>query len=95
VRSPGNYDALRQAEQQAQEARDATPRSEATAQLDSAQEAPTRPTGHAATSAQYTDGGEPVVPVKAKDNWAKQIAEEAKERADAIAQSKGKDDRER
>ena len=92
MRPPGKYDALRQAEQQAQEARDAAPQPEAAAQLDSAQEEPTRPTRHPATSARYTDGGEPVLPA----DWARQIAEAAKARADAAAaQAKGKDDRER
>ena len=93
MRPPGNYDALRQAEQQAREAREAASEPDASAQLDSARDEPTRPPGHAATRARYTDRGEPVLPVETRFDAA-EIARAAKERADAAKvneQDKGKD----
>jgi hypothetical protein len=102
VRPPRNYDALRQAEQQAREARDAASQSDASAQLDSAQKEPSRPTNHPAPPARYTDGGDPVLlaktePVKTELDAA-EIARAAKERADEAAarakeQERGKDGR--
>jgi len=86
VRPPGKYDELRQSGQQAEEASAATPQSEAAAQLDSAQDEPTRPTRHPRASADYTVEGAPVVP----QNLA-EMARAAKEREDAAVQSKEQD----
>jgi hypothetical protein len=90
VRPPRNYDALRQAEQQAREAGDAPSQPEASAQQDSAQPEPTRPRQHRGVSAHFTDGGEPVVPQTAKFDPA-EIAREARAREDAAALSKEQD----
>jgi hypothetical protein len=87
VRPPGNYDALRQAEQQAREVREAAPQPEAATQLDSAQKEPTRPTNLPEGQARYNDIGAPVLPQTTKFD-AVEIARAAKERADAAAQAK-------
>ncbi len=82
MRPPTNYDALRQAEQEAQEARD-TPK-------------PTRPTNHPGTTAKFGDDGRPVLPMDtrmdrpAESNPA-EIARAAKEREDAAARAKEQD----
>lgn len=83
---PPNYDALRQAQEQALEAREAISKPEASAQLDSAQEEPTRPTRHPATSARYDDGGN-----LDGQAAAAEIARAAKEREDAAARAKEQD----
>jgi hypothetical protein len=85
VRPPTNYDALRQAEQQAQEARD-TPSQPNEVQLDSAQPEPTRPTTRPRVSARYDDGGNPDAQAVAAE-----IARAAKEREDAAARAKEQD----
>ena len=90
MRPPGKYDALRQAEQQAQEGSATSPQSETAAQPDSAQEEPTRPTRHAATFAEYKDNGAPATPQTASFDLA-EIGKAAKEREDAANQAKEQD----
>jgi hypothetical protein len=91
MRPPGKYDALRQAEQQAQPARDDGSQAKATAEPYSSPEEPTRPTGHPASPARWTDKGEMLL----RPDWAKEIAQAAAQREAAVDQSKAKDDHER
>lgn len=108
MRRPVNYDALRQAEQQARDGGGAPPQSEAAAPLDSAQPEPTRPLSHPGREARYNDGGAPedvrhgqvASPSKESEtDWAKQIAEAGKEweaaASQALQQDKGKGGNER
>lgn len=96
MRRPVNYDALRQAEQQASDVARAPSQSEAAAQLDSAQPEATRPANHPGRQARYNDGGAPedvkrgqvVPPPQELGTDPAETARAARVREDEIAQAK-------